>query len=214
MVMTVNQRQRWETWVDGKITLGLCPRCGKNPIKPGKDSCRACILKARRRRIRLYHKRLQNGSCPHCGGKREDPGIIGCRSCNAKITEQRVRLYDRKKKAIYQKHLYHGRLKQKDICPVCGRAAADPEFTLCSPCRQQGRKYYYLHREQRIAHSRQRYLITHKPKPLCPVCDHHRYSCPSCGKMMKVNHGQESCLYICRCGNIITFTRELELTVT
>lgn len=205
MVTTVDQRQKWRTWADGKLALGLCPRCGKNPIKPGRSSCRACVLKAQRRRKRLYHERLQKGLCPHCGGERDVRGVIGCRSCNEKNAVRRVVYYDRGKKALYQRRLGNRR-RREGLCPTCGRGIDDPAFKRCSLCRQKSREYYYSNHERILEAAHRRY--DHQPKPLCAVCGHHRYRCGSCGKMMKVNHGQESCLYTCKCGNSITFTRE------
>lgn len=206
MVETI-VRDRWNTWTNNKVTLGMCPRCGKNPIKPGKNCCTACTLKARRRRSRLYNQRLRKGLCPHCGGKREDPGIIGCRKCNEKNALRRVKFYDKGKKALYQRRLYWHRHRE-GVCPVCGQAVDAPQFKVCLRCRQQGRDNYYLHRESRIERNLQYYRLNHKPKPLCSVCGHHRLRCESCGKMMKAHHGEDSCLFTCKCGSLATFTRE------
>lgn len=202
--MTV--RERLQEWSDKKRAAGLCPRCGKKPPKKDRELCKNCLLKARRRRIRLYQMRLRQGLCPHCGSNREDPGIISCRKCEEKNTERRVRLYNKEKKAVYQMRLYRKRRRAGD-CPVCGRGIDDSQFKLCSSCRQQGRGYYYLHRDDRLAANKIHYQLNHKPKALCEVCGLHRLRC-SCGKMMKVHHGAESCLFTCRCGAVITRLRE------
>ena len=78
----VETRQKWEAWKSGKLAAGLCSRCGKRPVIPGKDYCATCAQASRLRRVELYHSRLRKGLCPQCGGKREDPGVIGCDSCN------------------------------------------------------------------------------------------------------------------------------------
>jgi len=204
------QSERWKKWVGAKIAIGLCYRCGKNPVKKGRDYCAACTLRARHRRIKLYSNRLRKGLCPHCGGKREVPGIIGCQACNQKNDECRIRFSGRgdyrDKKALYQRRLLKRR-RREGACPTCGRGVDDPEFILCSQCRQQASDSYYKHRERRLEHSHEHHRLNHQAKPLCPVCHHHRFHC-SCGKMMKVYHGVESCLYTCTCGNIVTFALE------
>lgn len=200
-------KQTWMAWVDRKLAAGLCGRCGKQPVHNGRNLCLSCFKKARDRRVKLYHCRLRQGLCPHCGGKRSDPGIIGCRACNDKIAEQRVRLWNRKAKCKYQRNLSRKR-RREGTCPVCGQSRDEPGYILCSHCREYGRNQYYNHRSERLAANIRRYNKNHRPKPLCPVCHLHRQTCCLCGKFMKPYHGQESCLYTCKCGNVKSFSVE------
>lgn len=207
----VDQRERWKQWSEEKAALGLCARCGKNPVKPGRASCRSCILKWQRRRKRLYNDRLHAGLCPHCGGKREDPFTIGCRSCNGKNAQRRVKFYNRDKKALYQRRLLQRR-RREGVCTICGQGIDNPAFKLCSKCREERRLYYHENREHKLEYAKRRYHLTHRPKPLCPTCGRHHYRC-SCGKMMKVNHGPDSCLFACKCGNTVVISRESSLVI-
>lgn len=204
---------RWKEWVDEKIAAGLCSRCGKRPAESGKDYCKDCARLARSRRVRLYNSRLRQGLCPHCGGKREDPGIIGCRTCNWKISLSRLLFREcrplevfRGRKALYQRRLMRGR-RREGLCPQCGRRIDKEGFKLCSACRKERRDSYYSHREATLEKRRQQHRLSYKPKPLCPICGHHRLRC-LCGKMMKTHHGEESCLYTCTCGNVTAFSIE------
>ena len=197
--MTVSEK--WKAWAEAKIRSGLCGRCGKRPVMEGRRYCLVCIQGIQQRRTRLYNNRLKRGLCPHCGGVRENPGIIGCLSCNTRNADARVKCYDREKKAIYQMRLINRR-RREGVCPVCGRGRDVPKFKLCSKCRALHRKAYYENRERRIAETRRRYRLIHKPKPICQVCLRHRQRC-SCGKFMRAHHGQDSCLFTCRCGRCI-----------
>lgn len=195
---------RWKTWVEQKAVAGLCPRCGKRPVNGDKQCCSICLLDSRRRRTRLYRDRLRVGLCPHCGGKREDPWIIGCLSCREKIAVQRVIHFDRGKKALYQRRLLASR-RREGMCPTCGQERDESAYKHCSRCREARRDYYYRHHEERKRYSRRRHDINYRPKPLCPVCNHHRIHC-QCGKIMKTHHGERSCLYTCTCGHVSILT--------
>jgi len=193
-------RERWSSWAEQHVRSGLCVRCGKNPPAKGKQQCLLCLRKGRLRRTRRYDRRLQAGLCPHCGGKREDPGIIGCQTCVGKIAASRIT--DPARKALYQNRFYHKRLREHR-CPTCGRVPEDTNFKMCSQCRKLRRGYYYLDRTNVLKERHIRYLQNHKPKPTCNTCGLQRFKCNSCGKMMKTDHGKESCQFTCGCGNIL-----------
>ena len=79
-------RQRYK---DRKLSQGLCPLCGRNPLLPGRKRCGSCREKYIARSIAYLTERrrklVSQGLCRNCGKpaftKRDGTKAVWCRDC-------------------------------------------------------------------------------------------------------------------------------------
>lgn len=67
--------------MDKRLENGLCSRCGKNPIEPGKSCCKSCLDKHSKHITYVRKERLENGICPICGKNPLADNRKMCKSC-------------------------------------------------------------------------------------------------------------------------------------
>lgn len=123
------------------LSIGICPRCKKNPVADGKHTCYECLGLDRdryheSRRNGTYNKqeantkrkravaeeRKKQGLCYRCG-KRKADGI--CDICKAKLKRYR----DKKKDGLDRSEwVSHG------FCYLCGKNELYDGHKVCKSC--------------------------------------------------------------------------------
>lgn len=161
------------------LSRGRCPRCGgKNPLEPGKRSCRECALKSSERHHKQRVWRRENHLCTRCGRPLGEDTHKTCAECREYINSFKP-IYRRETKMRYD-----GR-KGLGLCVKCGKFA-EPGRTMCRSCldehiayeRKSGEKLREQKRE-RMAYRRENGLCIDCGKP----ADEGHTRCPRCREM-------------------------------
>ena len=130
------------------VSIGLCPRCGRNKLFGDEKNCPECSAKAQeyneryraehpeqfRRYINAYHKsmyqqRKEAGMCVRCGKRKPLYNDLRCGICKEKMTLRRQ-----------ERRVRDGRLTRKErleqgFCYFCG-AETLPGMKVCEKHRQ------------------------------------------------------------------------------
>lgn len=93
-----------------KAAQGICPRCGRHPLIPGKHVCVDCRPKENKRNHRS--RRAVKGVCGNCGARPPREGALDCERC---LTQKSV-WAKRKNAEIKQTVLMH----YGGVCVCCG----------------------------------------------------------------------------------------------
>jgi len=188
-----------------------CPRRFRQRKRGRQWYCKACRLKRQKKdrkhrahkRMARYYRRLRRGLCPECGGWRDGEGIQ-CRQCREQNKNAQRRCITSPRRARYMRRLLKRR-RREGMCAYCGREIDEPGYRMCSKCRKHGRDYYYIpevHEKVRL-YAKDHYH--HEPVPICKVCGCPHLRCDRCQKFMKATHGNDRCIWTCRCGIEKTF---------
>lgn len=94
--------------------LGLCPRCGRNPVQNGRYLCPECMLERNQfygaalekkdmdakstseKRKAQYRERKQQGICVRCGKEKAQKNSVECSDCIEKTRQYKAIGKDRK----------------------------------------------------------------------------------------------------------------------
>lgn len=101
-----------------------CPRCGKNPVEPGKRRCRECAIheSENRQKRRLYW--IATGKCSRCGAPLEDKQYKTCQRCR----DHAARFKNDQNKRVYDAR------KEEGKCVKCGKKYAESGKVYCQDC--------------------------------------------------------------------------------
>ena len=130
------------------VSIGLCPRCGRNKLFGEEKTCPECSAKAQeyneryraehpeqfRQYINAYHKsmyqqRKEAGMCVRCGKRKPLYNDLRCGICKEKMTLRRQERRVRDGRLTRQERLEQG------FCYFCG-AETVPGMKVCEKHRQ------------------------------------------------------------------------------
>lgn len=123
------------------LSIGICPRCRKNPVEPNKHACYECLDydKVRYRKSRedgtykkqkadterkriVANQRREQGLCYRCGKYKSD-GL--CKSCKAK-----AKMYRDKRRC----NIERSERPSYGLCYICGKEELHDEHKVCKSC--------------------------------------------------------------------------------
>ncbi|WP_302128766.1 hypothetical protein [Bacteroides congonensis] len=132
---------------------GLCHRCEKAAVFPGRKFCAECLEKiseynARRynsekareyqpRRRELYQQKKISGICVRCT-KKATHGIY-CYECSIKAKRNSAKTAERRKRERHERGLIPEMRKQKGLCLRCGKNLDVENSLLCAACCETNR---------------------------------------------------------------------------
>ena len=123
------------------LSMGICPRCRKNPVEPNRHSCYECLDDERlryrksrengtytkqkadtKRKRELAEKRRSQGLCYRCGKHKAD-GL--CKSCKVKAKSYR----DKRRCNIERSER-----PNYGFCYICGKKELYDGHKVCESC--------------------------------------------------------------------------------
>ena len=107
-------RDRFQRRTAERIARGLCPRCGKRPLAPGRSVCEPCGEKLN------SASRARDAKLRAVGKPRRDP--------------ERARTYERKRDCRVS-----AERAARGLCTRCGKAPAAEGRSACKPCLEKRR---------------------------------------------------------------------------
>ena len=73
---------------------GICTRCGKRAVAPGRKKCEVCLekdaeLHRRKSKVNIIEYRRENNLCFFCGEPVDRKEVRSCKKCSQKFSEKR-----------------------------------------------------------------------------------------------------------------------------
>lgn len=137
--------------------MGLCHRCRKEKVAPGKKFCFDCIDKYReenakrydpeyakeyqKKRREIYAEKKKKGICVRCN-KKATHGMY-CLECSIKVKRHNTKTAERRKQQRHERGLVPVKRTNNRLCLYCGNALTDNdgEFKVCQSCREKASEY-------------------------------------------------------------------------
>ena len=193
----ISGRRRYRIKIGERLALGLCPKCGKEPLAAGRSLCAPCCEKrrasdraryaagkqagklyggrdieqrrkaARERSRRRLRKRLEAGLCPRCGRHHPAEGGTACNPCREVRRERERQQWAERRSA--------------GECGRCGTPVPDA-CPRCESCFR--REASPAARKARNARSRKLY-VKRRVRDLCIDCGEPAMGasrCPPCAR--------------------------------
>ena len=113
----ISKRRRYRVKTAERVALGLCPRCGREPLAAGRSLCTPC-----------GEKRRSYDRARYAAGKQAGK-LYGGRDIEQRRKAARERSRRRLRKRL-----------EADLCTRCGRRPPTEGGSACDPCRQVRRE--------------------------------------------------------------------------